>query len=486
MAQSMPKVIYGSSTPRLSSPKLEGQSLGRLVADLADELGKPLMDWQKYVLDDALVIGDRGKFKRNTVGVLVARQSGKTHMMRMRILAGLYIFGEKNTIAMAQNRQLALDTFKQVVDMAESLTWMRKRIKRVSRTNGQEELEVYCHHYPRDCVGKCERIRKYGIRAATSEGSRGSTANLLYIDELREISPEAWTAATPLTRATGGQLWITSNAGDGTSTVLNELRARALTFESPRIGWYEWSAEPNADVNDVKAWQAANPALGHTISFESLQDAAARDTPDAIRTEMLCVWVSSLDSPFNIDRWKEGVQNDLKMETGRETYMGLDLNFNRTEAFLVTVQVIDDRYAIFLTRWQKEGGLNDTELAADIAHLARQYSVRTIGFDPKTAGHIMPHLQRVGVPVEATTWASTQFSTFCDMALSNMNSGNLIHPNQDVMYSHLIACARRPSSDGGWRIARKAAVQDISAAVAMVMALGHATQPKTRISVDVV
>jgi hypothetical protein len=73
----------------------------------------------------------------------------KTHMMRMRILAGLYIFGEKNAIAMSQTRQLSLDTFKQTVDMAESLDWMRKRIKRVSRTNGQEELEVYCHHYPK-------------------------------------------------------------------------------------------------------------------------------------------------------------------------------------------------------------------------------------------------------------------------------------------------------------------------------------------------
>ena len=166
-------------------------------------------------MDDALTVDNNGKFVRTTAGVLVARQNGKTHMMRMRILAGLYVFGEGSIVAMAQNRQLALDTFKQVVDMAESLPWMRKRIKRVSRTNGQEELEIYCHHYPKECNTKCKRIRKYGIRAATSEGPRGATADLLYVDELREIKQDAWTAATPLTRATGGQTWITSNAGDG-------------------------------------------------------------------------------------------------------------------------------------------------------------------------------------------------------------------------------------------------------------------------------
>lgn len=437
-------------------------------------------------MDDALTVDESGKFVRSTAGVLVARQNGKTHMMRMRILAGLYVFGEGSIIGMAQNRQLALDTFKQVVDMAESLSWMRKRIKRVSRTNGQEDMEIYCHHWPKDCGGPCKRIRKYGIRAATSEGPRGATADLLYVDELREIKQDAWTAATPLTRATSGQTWITSNAGDGTSTVLNELRARALLMESPRLGWYEWSAKPGADVFDVDAWKDANPAMGYTISLESLQDAAARDTPDAVKTEMLCQWVESIDSPWNLDNWNRGIDENIGLELGHETYMGLDLNFNRSEAYLVTVQMVEEKLAVFLTRWHKDGGINDRELAAEIAHLARTYQVRSLGFDPKTAGHIAPHLSKVGVPVAPTAWASTMFSTYCDVTLSMMNSGDLIHPNQETMHQHLIACARRPSSDGGWRIARKAAVQDIGAAVAMVMAVGLAATPKAKVGVSVV
>jgi phage terminase large subunit-like protein len=183
-------------------------------------------------------------------------------MMRMRILAGLYIFGEKNAIAMSQTRQLSLDTFKQTVDMAESLDWMRKRIKRVSRTNGQEELEVYCHHYPKACGQKCERIRKYSIRAATSEGPRGSSADLLYVDELREIDQATWAAVTPITRARpNAQVFWTSNAGDLTSDVLNEQRQRALTFKSDRMGYYEYSAEPGSAVDDIEGWKHANPAL---------------------------------------------------------------------------------------------------------------------------------------------------------------------------------------------------------------------------------
>lgn len=444
----------------------------------------PLMDWQKYVLDDALKLDSKGKFQRSTVGVLVARQNGKTALMRMRILAGLYIFGEGSIVAMAQNRQLALDTFKEVVNLAESLPWTRKRIKRVSRTNGQEDLEVYCHHYPKDCAGPCKRIRRYSIRAATSEGPRGATADLLYVDELREIKPDAWTAATPLTRATGGQTWITSNAGDGSSTVLNDLRARALTFESPRLGWYEWSAPSGADVTDPNAWAAANPALGRTISYEALLDAAARDTPDAVKTELLCSWVASLDSPFNLGEWQKGIDKSIELTKGLPTYMGLDVNFKRTSAYLVTIQKDGEKLNVFLTSWHNENGLRDIELAADIAEISRTYWVQALAFDPKTAGHIAPHLAKVGIPVAPTAWASNSFATYCDMTMSALNAGEFRHLDQEELYAHLIACARVPTSDGGWRIARKAAVQDICAAVALAMATGHAAKPSISISVS--
>ena len=408
--------------------------------------------------------------------------------MRLRILAGLFIFGEKSIIAMAQNRQLALDTFKQVVDLAESKDYLRKRIKRVSRTNGQEELEVYCHHYPKDCTDKhCNRIRKYGIRAATSEGSRGASADLLYVDELREISTEAWTAATPITRSRkNSQIWVTTNAGDASSEVLNDLRARALLFESPRLGWYEWSAEPNARVDDVKAWQAANPGLGYITSLEALQDAASRDTPDAVKTEMLCMWVSSISSPFPEEMWAKSLEPDLKLQPELESYMGLDLNFMRTDAFLITVQRHPDKLAVFLTHWNNPEGLNDQALIGDLAELARKYRPRAFAFDPKTAGHIAPQLARIGIPVAPITWASTQFSIFCDYTLSAMTAGRLAHVGQDLLDRHIHATARRPSSDGGWRIARQASVQDIGAAVALVMAVGHAEAPQAQVSVSVV
>jgi phage terminase large subunit-like protein len=434
-------------------------------------------------MDEALTILPNGKWARSTVGAIMARQNGKTHALRMRILAGMYIFGEKSIIAISQSRMLSLDTFRQVVDMAEGTSWTRKRIKRVSRTNGQEELEIYCEHYPKSCKGKCERLRKYAIKAANSESPRGATADLLWIDELREINSTTWQAATPLTRARpNAQTWVTSNAGDDSSTVLNELRQRALTFSSDRLGWYEWSAGSN-DIWDIENWKQANPALGHTISIEALEESAKFDNPDAFRTESLSIWINAIDSPFPLDIWEAGTAQ-VAIEDGLPTYMALDLSFNRDKAYLVTVQIREDKkLACFVHEWT---GLSNIELASEIATLARRFRPRVLAYDPNTAGFLAPQLSRAGIAVAPTAWASTSFSIFCDQTLAAMSGGQLVHAGQAIFKEHLAATARKPASDGGWRIARRASTNPISSAVALVMAVGHATQPQAESSIVVV
>ena len=88
--------------------------------------------------------------------------------------------------------------------------------------------------------------------------------------------------------------------------------------------------------------------------------------------------------------------------------------------------------------------------------------------------------------MEATPWSSAYFATLCDVTMSAMNSGKLKHLGQPELRTHLAACARRPASDGGWRIARRASTGGISAAVALVFAVGHAEAPRTKIVAAVV
>lgn len=471
------EIIYGYSTPRLESPNPNLPSVGPIIGRFADELQTPLYPWQQHVLDRALQLRPDGQYHFSTVGVLVPRQQGKTHLMRMKMLSDLFIFGTRSIIGMSQTRQLSLDTFKKTVELAESLDWTRKRIKRVSRTNGQEELEVYCHHYPKNCTEKCNRIRTYSVRAATTEGPRGSTADLLYIDELREISEAVWQAARPLTTATGGQTWITSNAGDATSTVLNDLRNRALSNRSQRLGWFEWSAPPGTEIDDREGW-LWNPSLGFNpaINMEAIADWAATEHPDAFKTERLSMWIESLDSPWPMPKWNDG-EMDIALEDGLPTWMALDLNFKRDSAFLVTVQEREEGLAVFMHEWKQNPELNHIELVSDIAELARRFRPRVFAYDPNTSGFLAPLLERAQIQLTATPWQSAGFAIMCDQTLAAMSQGVLVHPKQESLYNQLLACSRAPASDGGWRIRRRDSTIAISGAVAMVMAVGHASTP---------
>jgi hypothetical protein len=60
----------------------------------------------------------------------------------MRILAGLFLWDEKLQVATAQNRDLSLETFRQVIEVVDSFDWLRSKVKHITRSNGREEIEI--------------------------------------------------------------------------------------------------------------------------------------------------------------------------------------------------------------------------------------------------------------------------------------------------------------------------------------------------------
>lgn len=466
--------LYGSPTPRLFTPTLDRlASRGEELSELAEAVGLPLLPWQRWVVEDACRVDAAGRWARSTTGVIVARQNGKTHLVRMRILAGLFLWKERSIVAMAQNRALSLDTFREVVGIVEAHPWLSKHVRRVSRTNGQEELEL-------------RSGQKYQVVAATKEGPRGKTADFLYVDELREITAEAWAAARPVTRARPNpQTWVTSNAGDATSTVLNELRARALAGLSDRVGWYEWSADPLSEIDDRKAWAQANPALGHLITEETLADAAATDHPDAFRTEALCLWVDTMDSPWPADAWDGCETAGLELQAGVPTFLAVDVTPDRRAAALVAGQPRDDgRIAgILLETWTADGAVDDQKIAADVSTWVRKLRPQVLAFDRYTGSAIAARMAATGVPVADVS--GPQFVQACDELLSAMVAGRLAHSGQDTLTKQVAACARKPASDGGWRIVRRTSAGPVCAAVALAMVVHHASAPRSVAAIHV-
>ncbi len=461
----------GVDLPRLESPWSDREGVGQQLIDLAEELGVPLLPWQANIALRAHA-GGPGDWDHRVVGVTVARQNGKSHLLRLRILAGMLLWDEKLIVATAQSREVALETFRGVVELLESSPKYVAQIKSVTRSFGREELTLR---------NGC----RYRLVAPTSGGARGFSANLAIIDELREHhNYDAYAAISYTTTVPRGQLWFASNAGDQSSLVLNDMRRQALAQSEPGTIYYaEWSADPALDVDDPAGWAQANPSLGHLIGTDVLEARLSTDPRPVFETEALCRWVDVLDSPWPPNAWADCADPDLDLAEGAPTFLAVDVSIDRRHAALVAVQVLDDDRlgAHLLETWTADGAIDEMSIAGAIAPIARQLNARSVAFDRYTAAGIASRLASVGIPVGDCSGA--MFAQACDELLSSMVHGRLVHGVQDTLTEHVLACVKKPVADGGWRIVRRQSSGPIAGAVALVMATHYALRPLPRAAV---
>jgi phage terminase large subunit-like protein len=322
------------------------------------------------------------------------------------------------------------------------------------------------------------------VVAATRDGSRGRSVNgLLYIDEIREITEEGFRAATPTTRAhPNSQTLLTSNAGDAFSTVLNDLRERAIDYPPKSFGFYEYSAPQYCKINDRQAWAQANPSLGYTITEEALEEAIATSPIENTRTELLCSWIDSLSSP-----WPHGVLEDtsdstLEMAVGAYTVFGFDVSPSRRNGSLVAGQLLPDgRIGIgILETYASQVAIDELKMAASIKSWVDIYKPRLVTFDRYATQTIADRLSNAGVMVEDVS--GQQFYKACGDLLEGLVNHRVVHNGQAELIQQMNNCAAKVN-DSAWRIIKRKSAGDISAPIGLAMVVSKLMipQPKPQI-----
>jgi phage terminase large subunit-like protein len=464
MAKSATK-LKGTTEPRLHSPYLKGKSLVQDVIDICTIINMPLLPWQKFVLTDMLRVDKKGNFRRKSVLCVIARQQGKTHLARMLILAHLLKWPSKNILIMSSNRSMALDTFRQVAYLLESNDHLKGFVKQIRYANGTESIEMLDG-------------TRLDVVAATRDGSRGRTADFLYIDELREISEEGFRAATPTTRARPNSMTLlTSNAGDHFSTVLNEMRSRALESPPESFGFYEYSAPAHCKITDRKAWAMANPALGYTVTEEALEEAVATSPIENTRTEMLCQWISSLQSPFPPNSIEDLSDSTLQMSAGAYTVFGFDKSPSSRDCSLVAGQILPDgRIGIgILETWESLVSIDELQVAAAIKAWADIYRPRQICFDRYATQTIADRLANAGQIMLDVSGA--QFYQACSDLLDATVNRRWVHNGQDLLITQFTNVAAK-NNDSSWRIVKRQSAGSVAAPIAIAMVISTLMKPQ--------
>ena len=302
------------------------------------------------------------------------------------------------------------------------------------------------------------------------------------MDEVREFhDDEVWSSLRYTQMATPNpQTLIFSNAGDQHSVILNRLRDRGIAAASgadDKIGWFEWSAEPECDIRDKKAWAQANPSLGYTISLENLE-AAMSDEESIVRTELLCQWVSVVNPAISPTNWAAAAVENLKLSKEEMTWLAVDLSPDRKEGALVAAQQEGEKINVVLLRtWTNPINLDAKQIANDIADEVRKYQTETVAYSRQTSAAIAALLSPAGIsttPIDGAVYGQA-----CDEMLSAITSSRLAHPNQDEFNRQVLSAVKLPFKDGGWYLGRKVSNATICAAVAMAMVCHFATRAET-------
>ena len=466
--------LRGATEPRVHSPLLKGKSRADEVLDMIKRLKMDeLMPYQKFVLNQMLMVNKKNQYRIKTALLLISRQNGKSHLGRVRIIWGMFYGGEKKLIIMSANRATSLMLFREIAWIIESTPELKAMTKAIRYANGGERIELL-------------NGATLDVISDNSSSPRGRTADFLWIDEIREISEDGYKAAVPVTRArANSQTFLTSNAGDHFSSVLNGLVERAKDYPPETFGYYEYSAPQycKIDITSDYFWKSAvapsNPALGYIITKESIEEAIATNPIEQTRTETLCQWIDSLQSP-----WPHGVleatsDSDLIMNPGALTIFGFDVSPSRRNASLVAGQILPDGRIGFgiIDQWESQVAVDDLKIAAAIKGYADIYKPRLVCYDKYTTQSISDRLSNAGVMVEDVS--GQKFYQACGDLLDGLVNGRVVHSGQAELIAQFNNCAAKVN-DTAWRIVKRKSAGDVSAPIAVAMVVSKLSQPMSK------
>jgi phage terminase large subunit-like protein len=463
--------LRGATEPRVHSPLLKGKSRAGEVLEMIKRLKMDeLMPYQKFVLNQMLMVNKKNQYRIKTALLLISRQNGKSHLGRVRIIWGMFYGGEKKLIIMSANRATSLMLFREIAWIIESTPELKAMTKAIRYANGGERIELL-------------NGSTLDVISDNSSSPRGRTADFLWIDEIREISEDGYKAAVPVTRArANAQTFLTSNAGDHFSSVLNGLVERAKDYPPETFGYYEYSAPQycKIDITSDYFWKSAvapsNPALGYIITKESIEEAIATNPIEQTRTETLCQWIDSLQSPWPHGVLEETSDNTLEMAVGAYTVFAFDVSPSRRNGSLVAGQLLPDgRIGIgILETYSSQMAIDELKMAASIKAWCDIYKPRLVCYDKYATQTIADRLSQAGVMTEDVS--GQQFYKACGDLLEGLVNHRVVHNGQAELIQQMNNCAAKVN-DSAWRIIKRKSAGDISAPIGLAMVVSKLMLP---------
>lgn len=466
-------LVRGVPRPRIlwTPPSVATTAAGDEAVELAAMAGLHLDEWQQFDLRQAMAEDARGKWAAFEVGLVVSRQNGKGSILEARELAGLFLLGERLLIHSAHLFDTAMEHFRRILELIESSPEFDAQVKRVSRSHGDEGIELKSG----------QRLR---FKTRTKSGGRGLSGDFVALDEAMILDDTAVGALMPTMAAKSvhgnPQIWYTASAGNPESFVLARIRRRALRRDDPSLCYMEhsvdedlYNADPDAVAVDPEQIAVANPTLGIRMSLEhALREQRSMDRVEYARERLgIGQWPADPDDDWVIPRliWLNELADPSEAPprpVGKVCFSVDTTPDRRTTSISVAGQRPDGAPQVQVV----ENRTGATWAVARIVDLVAEHDCYGVVVDMQSAAASLVEdlrLQRVEVIEMNTPDAKQAYGQFYDHCVE---AKDLRHLNQPVLNSALKGATERDVGDAKlWN--RKAPDVDITPLVSATNAL---------------
>jgi hypothetical protein len=268
-------------------------SSGPEAIELAESASLILDPWERLALILGLGETAAGKWAAFQVSLIVARQNGKGAVLEALGLYWLFGTGEALIGHTAHEYKTAMEAFRRILSLIENTDWMRKKVKKIINTNGEEGIELLTG----------QRLR---FLARSKGAGRGFTFRKLIWDEAYALTPEQQEAQLPTMSAVPNpQVWLTSSPPLTSDTGIPLFQARRNAGKGASA-FLDYGAEGNLekleeiDLDDVALALKTNPNAPERISEEAMARERVALGDRGYARERLCIWPPDLDAGFTV------------------------------------------------------------------------------------------------------------------------------------------------------------------------------------------
>lgn len=450
---STPGRLTGNPKPNWEAHHGGNYRLGDHAARFAHKIEEPLYGWQWDSLRKVMATRKDGLWAHPDVCLLIPRQNGKTQIIAMRIIYGMFFLGEK-IVYSAQRWGTVEDVYDRIVEIIDRRPSLSRRLDPTKCPDGHSKAGNH---------GEIHLTNGASLHMGprTKAVGRGQTKiDLAIFDEAYDIKDRMVTGLTGAQSASENPQTIfisTAAVADEHPDchVLAGMRRNGLRHE-PDLYAAEWCAPAGYSRDDPEAWRLSCPSFGTSIREREI----ARERRRARTATLLAIfdadylgwgqWPPDPDdytSPIEKDDW-EALVNLTPMLVG-DVCLAVERTLDSRWWCIAAGQRTGDARIHLEVGYFRASNIG--QVATALVELIELWNPAAIVIDAKSkAAPLAPYMLNKGIEITVTN--TPQLAVATQGIIDGVAAADVCHVGQKILSDAVEAAITRelPRGDVVW------------------------------------